>query len=268
MKKYAICFLTVSPCESFYHFCKMLNDSEYTVYFCVDNNEYQIPHFQKEDIKIIKVDREVCEKEGFHSTVAYFPDGYACSRDKALYYFCRIEPNVYDKIWFIEEDVFIPSLNALKNIDDKYPLADLLSSAHRIKNDKTFVWNNSWHWKRIFKQMPLPPPYATSMICAIRLSSKMLKVINAYATKIKSLCIDEVFFNTLALKTGLLVAVPLELHTIQYRTLWKNEEIQGNKNNLFHPIKNIERQNYLRKQIQKQIQQQQQQQQQYIRNIK
>ena len=96
MKKYAICFLTVSPCESFYHFCKMLNDSEYTVYFCVDNNEYQIPHFQKEDIKIIKVDREVCEKEGFHSTVAYFPDGYACSRDKALYYFCRIEPNVYD----------------------------------------------------------------------------------------------------------------------------------------------------------------------------
>jgi hypothetical protein len=60
----------------------------------------------------------------------------------------------------------------------------------------------------------------------------------------KSLCIDEVFFNTLALKTGLLVAVPLELHTIQFRTVWKNEEIQGNKNNLFHPIKNIERQNY------------------------
>lgn len=246
MKNYAICFLTVTPCESFYHFCKMLNDSEYTVYFCIDKDKYEIPHFEN-DIKIIRLDRKLCEKEGFHSSVTYFPDGYACSRDKALYYFCKIEPDVYEKIWFIEEDVFVPSLTAIKNIDEKYPLADLLSSGHRIKKDKTFVWNNSWHWKRIFKQTPLPPPFASSMICAIRVSNKLLKVINAYANKMKSLFIDEVFFNTMALKTRLLVAVPSELQTIKFRRIWKDGEIKNNINNLYHPMKNMERQDKLRK---------------------
>ena len=38
----------------------------------------------------------------------------------------------YNHIWFIEEDVFIPTLDTIKNIDLKYPDNDLLVKSRNM----------------------------------------------------------------------------------------------------------------------------------------
>ena len=110
--------------------------------------------------------------------------------------------------------------------------------------DKKYEWNNTWHWKRIFKQCPLPPPYATSMICAVRVSPKLLAVIDFFAKKFHRLFMDEALFNTLALKANLRVVTPSELSTIVFRKKWQDFEFTKDK--LYHPVKEVQRQIYLR----------------------
>jgi hypothetical protein len=241
--KIGICFLTVKPSKAFYDFCKQLNSDKYTVYICIDDNNYKIDTDDK-SVTIIKINKRLCENAGFKGSVAYFSDYTACSRDKALYYFCRVNCNSHRQIWFIEEDVLIPTLQTISNIDDKYPLADLLCKDNTIKQDKAIIWNNPWHWQRIFKQTSLPPPYATSMICAIRVSRKLLYYINKYVVIYKKLFLDEAFFTTMALKAQLRVRTPSELSSIVFRKDWKDEDISPT--NLYHPMKSIERQMTLR----------------------
>ena len=67
--------------------------------------------------------------EGFQNTHTIIKG--ATSREKALYYFYKNDIN-YDHIWFIEEDVFIPTIETIKNIDIKYPDNDLLVSGNKI----------------------------------------------------------------------------------------------------------------------------------------
>jgi hypothetical protein len=233
-----ICFLTVKPCEMFYNFVKQLPYKN-NIYICIDNNNYNIPNYYHE-IKIIKIDKRICEENGFKSTVLWL-DNIACSRDKALYYFCK-NNIVYDNIWFIEEDVFIPSINTIENINNKYIDGDLLSGSNSIVDKKI---SNEWHWNHINKQIKLQPPYATSMICAIRCSKKLMQCINDYAIKNRNLFMDEAFFNTIALHNNLNTKTIDELSTIIYRRDWKKEEI--NKDNLYHPIKSIKQQYEFRK---------------------
>jgi hypothetical protein len=232
-----ICFLTVHPCELFYMFLLQMPNKQ-NIYICIDDNNYQIPNYNNE-INIIKLDKNICEKAGFKSTVLWF-NNIACSRDKALYYFCKNNIE-YDNIWFIEEDVFIPTIHTVENIDNKYPHGDLLSCSNMVINKK----ETYWHWNHINNQIKLPPPYASSMICAIRCSRRLLENINNYAIKYNNLFMDEALFNTIALQNNLNIITIEELATIHYRRNWTKHEI--NSSNLYHPIKSISTQYEYRK---------------------
>lgn len=233
------CFLTVTPCEKFYNFIKQLPDIEY-IYICIDNNDYNIPNYDGK-IKIIKIDNKESISNGFHSSVLNY-EKKALSRDKALYYFYKNNIN-YDYIWFIEEDVFIPTIETIKNIDIKYPDNDLLVSANNIIYQK----HTNWHWNLVNRQLngKLSLPYSNAMICAIRCSKKLLECIFNHALKYKTLFMDEAMFNTLALHNNLNVKDIEELKTIVWRKTWTKNEI--NINNLYHPVKSIENQYQLRK---------------------
>jgi prepilin-type processing-associated H-X9-DG protein len=226
-----ICFLTVRPNKLFIEFCEKLANKDYDVYICVDDNMYEVPT-HSERIKIIKIDNKLCERHGFKGSVLWL-DGNACSRDKALYYFCHKKLK-YEYMWFIEEDVFIPTIHTIKLMDEKYKHGDLLSASHNIKNDRT----TEWHWKRVFRQIRIPLPYASSMICAVRVSDKLLHTIHNYAKKYKNLFLDETLFNTLALHNKLVVITPPELSGIHFRYDWKPHEIEST--HLYHPIKDID----------------------------
>ena len=233
------CFLTLTPSEKFYNFVKQLPDIE-NIYICIDDNHYNIPNYDGK-IKIIKINNQESIENGFHSSVLYF-EKRAVSRDKALYYFYKNNIN-YDYIWFIEEDVFIPTIETIKNIDIKYPDNDLLVSSNYIVYEK----HTDWHWRKINRQLngKLSPPYSISMICAIRCSKKLLECIFNHALKYKTLFLDEAMFNTIALHNNLNIKDIEELKTIVFRNKLTKKDI--NINNLYHPVKSIEEQYQLRK---------------------
>ena len=174
---------------------------------------------------------------------------------KVIFYGFRIKLQVVIKLYIIlielinpiniyglEEDVFIQFFY-IKNIDEKYKNYDLLSASHKIIYKK----QTKWHWKLVNKIIKIKPPYASSMICAIRISKKLLKCIDDYASKYKNLFLDEALFNTLALHNNLKVKNPDELRNIKWRKKWKFSDI--NKKNLYHPIKNIRTQKKFRKKL-------------------
>lgn len=236
------CFLTVNPNELFYNFIKQLPDLN-NIYICIDNNNYNIPNYDKK-IKIIKVDNNICEINGFKNTHSIIKG--STSREKALYFFYKNKIN-YDYIWFIEEDVFIPTVETIKKIDIKYPNQDLLIRDHEIIYEKRY----DWHWKLVNKQLKdkIALPYAWCKgagVCAIRCSKKILECIFNLAQKYKTLFFCEIMFNTIALHNNLNVKDIEELKTIKWRKKngWQKNEI--NKNNLYHPIKSIKNQNILR----------------------
>ncbi len=232
---YAICFLTVRPSELFYDFVQQLIiQRKCDVYICIDDNNYEIPNYNTNDnVHIIKINSEVCERDGFKSTVLWL-DNKACSRDKALFYFCKRNTG-YKYIWFIEEDVFIPSVKIITNLNNKYRNnADLLVASHNIVYEKQI---DCWHWNHINSQIKINPPYATSMICAIRCSRKLLNCIHDYANEHNNLFMDEALFNTIALHNNLKVETPDELSTIVWKRHWNIYEIDQGK--LYHPMKSM-----------------------------
>ena len=236
-----ICLLSVRPCILIYNFYRDIQlNSQYDVFICIDDNNYDIPEYD-DIVKIIKINNKDCENNGYKSSVLWL-DNKACSRDKALYYFNK-ENITYNFIWFIEEDVFIPSIDTIINIDNKYTTGDLLVSSHNIIHKKSKIW----HWRYINKQIKINPPYGYSMICAIRCSKKMLTSIHRYSQKHNNLFMDEALFNTLAIHNNLVVRCIPELNTIVYRKEWELKDILIN--NLYHPIKDIQQQYNFRKNL-------------------
>lgn len=228
-----ICFLTVTPSKLFYEYVKKFRRPDYNVFIIIDNDNYNIPDYDGY-IPIVKINSNECENNGFKNTV-FQVGNHACSRDKALYYFCRKYTN-YDQIWLIEEDVFVPTIDTLFEIDKKYD-GDLLSPSNIIKNDN-IINDKEWYcWRYVLKQIKMKPPYACSMICAIRVSRNLMRLIDRYALKFKCLFLDEALFNTLCLKGNLKNINPVELSTVVYNNEWKLEDIKAT--NLYHPIKNI-----------------------------
>ena len=237
-----LAFLTVRPSELFYKFVKQLKNDQYDVYIFIDDNNYDIPNYDNE-INIIKIDNTNCEEDGFKNTVAYCKNK-ACSRDKALYYFCKNDIE-YEYIWFIEEDVFIPDLNTISNIDNKYKNADLLSRCNNIWYNKQD--SNNWYWwQKCITECKFEIPFCFSLISAIRVSKQLLICINNCAKAYNTLFMDEILFNTLAYQNNLTVINPIELSTI-YSIEWEWENID--KKNLYHAVKSVEKQYNYRKNI-------------------
>jgi hypothetical protein len=235
MPQHILCFLTVAPSALFYDFVKRLKRGTNDVYICMDKNDHTIPGYKIEDgIKIIQLDNTLCEEAGFKSCTM---DNKAYSRDKALYYFCKNHNHIdYSYLWLIEEDVFIPTVDTIDNIDKKYPKGDLLVKSHFIAEKR----QTDWLWPNVNKQIKIEPPYAASMICAIRVSKQLMTCIDAYASTYCNLFLDEALFNTIALQSNLDVVMADELETIHWKKQWKREDIDSE--NLYHPVKNISQQ--------------------------
>jgi hypothetical protein len=231
-----ICLLSVRPCEETYNFFKSIKlNTQYEVYIVIDDNNHNIPNYDG-IVNIIKINNSECEMSGFKSTVLWL-NNKACSRDKALYYFTK-ESIDYKYIWFVEEDVFIPNIHTIENIDKKYESEskyDLLVSSHSVITEKQTIW----HWNHINRQIKINPPYGSAMICAIRCSKAMLNSIKEYATAHQNLFLDEALFNTLAIHNNLNILCIEELSNIVWRQNWEKSDIVDT--HLYHPIKDIKK---------------------------
>jgi hypothetical protein len=143
----------------------------------------------------------------------------------------------YDYIWFFEDDVFFHNLDAILNIDAKYPTSDFLSAFHEINADGN-IYNGWNHWCNVVNK--IKTPWAHSLVSASRLSSRLMEKIDEYVKNNNSLMFIEALFSTLSLHNGFKVDNPEELATsITYDKKWNIGDIVD-KRKIYHPLKKIE----------------------------
>jgi hypothetical protein len=271
----AIVFFCFRPPKEIFDFAKLLKTEVYDIFVSVNDNNYIIPDYDKNAINIIKLDETEVKNEGYFNSNNNMRNQVS-SRDKAFYYFNRINHTDYKHIWFIEEDVFIPTTKTISNIDNKYPDCDYMSNTYFIVDNDV---NNLDNFNNINKEFPFIKynenhfyeswafndfnlinyygfPWLKGMTCAIRVSKNFLKNIDIFAIKHKSLIIDEIFYLTLSVHNNLSIINPIELSPIVFRCDFNNidkitNSLYWNLNDiredyLFHPIKDLNFQNKLR----------------------
>ena len=163
--------------------------------------------------------------------------------DKFLWLFAYLQIGAFDNIWVFEDDCFIPSIDALITLNEKYKNFDLVTPNNFLKRDNL----NDWHWSHIVDK--IEPPYYHSMVCAAMFSKKMLAEIRNYVSENKRLFYIEAMFNTIAMQKGLKVVDAKELKSVVWMGEWGLDEFVQLPNNIFHPIKDFEKHKECRKDI-------------------
>jgi hypothetical protein len=232
----AIVFFCFRPPKEIFDFAKLLKNETYDIFVSVNDNNYIMTDYDKDAINIIKLDENKVKKAGYFNSNNNIRQQVS-SRDKAFYYFNRVNHTDYKHIWFIEEDVFIPTTKTISNLDKKYPYGDYMSNSYYIVDNDI---NNLDNFNSINKEFPLLNilkvpnneklaftvfnldkyfgfPWLKGMTCAIRVSKIFLKHIDIFAIKHKTLIIDEVLYLTLAVHNNLSIINPIELLPIVYR---------------------------------------------------
>ena len=235
----AYAFLTKKPNNTLIKFAEDLYDKyKFDIYIFVDDNNYTLDKSKK--INFIQIDNDEClnnnirfTQEPFLYNVIKNQGKIVNSWDKAVYYFAYLNID-YNYVWFIEDDVFIGSIDALNYIDNKYPKYDLLAATNNISKEEE-VKNNVWYWYYAVEVFGFPS--YCSMACACRLSKELLKLVKETSQQLGYVPYHEFSFNTLAMKNNLSVYCPKELSTILFEKDWSLNDFKENKNNLFHPVK-------------------------------
>jgi hypothetical protein len=226
----AIVWLTVRPPEALFRFAEKLNRDSYDSYVVVDANDYVLPSYDDKKVKVIKYEQGVAEARGYKNSVLWV-ENRAASRCKALYHFAEVDTS-YDWVWFIEEDVFVPSLNTVRHLDKLYPEGDLICTGNEINTTGEL---ESWPWWAKLKPL-IALPWSKSMIQAIRLSPRMFREISTFVKEKGTLLFDEGMFTTLAIHANLKIVNPPELSNLVYwhRVFDVNE---FKPFHMYHPVK-------------------------------
>jgi len=234
--KNAVCLLTINPNEIWINFLsKFLN---YDIYIVIDNLDFDTETLKEKypNIHFIKIKDKDCIESGYIYS-SYMPTSSLkfneiISWDRALYFFTNINTN-YEKVWFLEDDVFLYNEKTILNIDSKFPNSDILC---KEKNPQPKEGEWQWFWPAI--HVAFPPPYFQSQICAVRMSKTLLFHIDEYVKESKRLFFIEAMYISIAYRNNLLYENCEELDQIHWRRDWNKEEF--NKDKIFHPIKNID----------------------------
>ena len=237
MTKNKIALICFKPNDIYLEF---LNKFNYEVYIIIDDNSvnytalYQTKY---SNLKFIQIPEKICKRYGFTNVNTIGIKKLVSGWDKALCYFALnfSNTNTNFNTWFIEDDVFFHSEDTLLKIDAKYPDYDLLANS-----DFSPATNmNEWLWPGI--KIKIKGPYYCGMMCATRMSQKVLNSIRVYATTYNKLFFLEALFPTLSKEANLELkcCCPDELKTVVYRHNYSYEDVFINKDNIYHPIKNI-----------------------------
>jgi hypothetical protein len=239
--------LTFEPTFDVLDFCEAVSKKGIRSYVVVDNNNY-IPE-EKYKKFVLQMDDDLCYNSGFKNTNFVITESIKkkiTSWDKVLYFLCRKLKDI-DFSWIVEDDVFIPSVESVVTMTEKYSSFDLVTATDEPNLEEK---RDFWHWRKVPKYMniqsktlsvdPKQNPdrgWYKSMVCAIGISRNLLYIINLHALAYKELMFIEFMFNTLAHEAGLNYTIAEELSTIKWRKSWKEEDFKVLSNNWFHPVK-------------------------------
>lgn len=260
-KMKAFFILTLRPSENNLNFVRefLKKDTDILPIIIVDDNDY-IPPKDLENY-ILQVDDKTCKQSGFYN-INFVIKKEVTSWDKVMYLLCTKMKQI-KFCWIVEDDVFVPSVDSVIRMTQKYSKYDIVTASNYINyneniNDLEYenvksmhLWR---HWKKVPKNMYSKASgtkvsvkgWARSMVCAIGMSHRLIKEVIKYVNKFHRLEFLEFFFNTLAYRARLKYITPRELYTITWRYKFTDEEIIKMKYNWFHPIKDQNRQVSLR----------------------
>ena len=157
-------------------------------------------------------------------------------------YFCVLNTN-YSFVWFLEEDVFIPSVQVFHSLHDLYSnTSDLIVPRHELN---LIASDGLWRW--IMVSGKFLPPWACSMANVVGFSRRMLTAMDQFVQWLGEVPFHEFFFNTLAMQLNLTIIAPIELSTIVYQASYSLEQVLKQPNNFYHPFKDLEKQTSWRK---------------------
>lgn len=245
----ALCLLTYQPTESLITLFASLENpnGKYDFYVVVDDHHFKIDDLKQNfpKIKWITIEEEECKRLGYQNINFVIKNGEPSAWDKAFCYFCEKTNESYHQYWFMEDDVFIPKTNNIVKMDNKYREEDVLLKIKKT-NQKNFEKPQMVELKKY-----LNPEYekslCKSMICIVRLSNRMMKIIKEYVNRNKTMFFLEYFVCTLANHHHLNTKVIDEMSTIIWRKIWKLDEIMEHEDYVYHPIKNVELQRAYRR---------------------
>jgi len=237
--KIVVCLLCVCPNDTVIKFAKKIA-REYEVFIIADDINCHVP---ESNITILKISDDESSSAGFTKSSITLSK-VTSAWDKALYYFC-VRDTSPEHVWFIEEDVMIPRVSLLTELDTRYPDTDLVAKQHVSQDeDPEFSW---WFDADGMMEKPL---YRT-LVCASRLSRALLNKIKAFVDKYKRLVFVEIMFSTIVDHDRMKLDMPPELSTIIWRYDWTKDTVD--ENHLFHPIKKVEQQQEFRTILSKQL---------------
>lgn len=235
---YLVLFLCTDYNKEIYRFCQFVNEQlGLTAIMIVDNNEKD--YSQHTQPEVFQAPDRQCVEGGFNNCFSGLTDALVrknpIALDKALYY---LSSKTFDKAIILEEDCLVlnPKIfNKFFSMD-----FDLLTPSHTPRTG-SYV---DWHWGSIEKC--IEPPYFFSMVCCFGISSKLLSVVLEHKDRIGSFFYAEAMFNTIAHQHNLKIQTPKQLASVVAMGKWNMSDFRIFKNNIFHPVKDIENHNFYR----------------------
>jgi hypothetical protein len=173
----------------------------------------------------VNVDKSILKREGYTHLNKSALNLVTCSWCAAMWLAQKTEVSC----WFIEDDVFFCNPSVLDQVDIKYPHSDLICAANSPIDD-------GWYHSNEYKKSPFKDGRC-SMMCAARMSAKLLHKVKEFATDHGRLWFLEYFFNSICLAHNLQVDTPPELSTVTYNDKHNHDSVQSNQMNIFHPVK-------------------------------
>jgi hypothetical protein len=244
VKKRAIALIVKEPTEIYLDF--LATFVSYDVYIIIDSDKSML-HFQKKYkmLNIIQFDEKLCLKYGYKNVNYIGIRKRVSGWDKALLFFSVIIPNMYNQVWFIEDDVFFLEEKVLINLDEKYEDQDLLANCDFKSQRTNNIKEELWVWPLI--DIKIANPHYCGMMCITRISKHLLQGIRWYATRYKTLFFLEALFPTMTSHLGLTYFNPDELTSVTYNQEFNEEtDVSKIKTYVFHPIKDINNHKELR----------------------
>lgn len=243
MNKTSICLICYKPADIWVEFLSKF--TRYDIYIIIDDNskDYKEEYSKFTNVNIIQIDDNECKTNGFVNMNHTIKKDIT-AWEKSVYYFSTINTR-YDNIWMIEDDVFFYNEETLLLIDSKYDNSDLLS--REFNNTYKGGPKNFWQWGII--NINFKPPYYRCMVCCIRVSRNLLSKIKDYANKNKKLFFLEALFPTLCKINNMKHNTSSEFKNAVFRKMYEDADI--NKNDLFHPVKDMTQHTYYRDIIEK-----------------
>ncbi|CAF4622730.1 unnamed protein product, partial [Rotaria socialis] len=236
----ALCYLSYRPAAELLEFAQQLAEDaiQYGVeiFIMVDDNNFNISAINtSSNVRLLQISREKCLRHNYHKAINTGGTWqYITSWDKALLYFCALNQN-YSFVWFLEEDVFIPSVQAFRSLHELYSnTTDLIVPRHELN---LIGSDGLWLW--IMASGKFLPPWACSMANAVGFSRRMLIAMDQFVQWLGEVPFHEFFFNTLAVQLNFTIVTPTELNTIEYAKVFFYKDIREQPNNMWHPIKDF-----------------------------